>query len=211
MGQRAEPYPFSDADIEALLHATSTIRTPLKAATYETLLGLLVVTGMRVGEAIRLDRADVDWDNATLTVVNTKFGKSRRLPLHPTTMAALDRYRSRRDRCCPHPATQAMFVSTTGTRLLYANVHQTWLNLIGIVGLEPLTPRCRPCIHDLRHRFAVPTLIGWYRDGGTVEAQLPALSAYLGHRSPGDTYWYLHAAPELLTLAAHRLRSVGGE
>lgn len=203
--RRADPYPYTDDDIAALMAAARTLSSPLRAATYEALVGLLAVTGMRVGEAISLDRADFDSDDGVLTVRGAKFGKTREVPLHVSTVEALTGYDRIRRRHQPKPATTALFVSTTGTRLIYKNVHVAWLKLCRIVGLEPFSARCRPRPHDLRHRFAVTTLIGWQRDGENVQARLPELSTYLGHVNPSDTYWYLRAVPELLALAADRL------
>jgi integrase/recombinase XerD len=208
--RRAEPYLYSPAQIAALMGAAAAIRSPLKAATYQALIGLLAVTGMRVGEAISLDRCDVDLDAGVITVRQGKFGKFRQLPLHPSAVTALADYAGLRDRHCPRPASPAFFVSLTGTRLIYKNVHYRYHQLTRAAGLEPRSARCRPRIHDLRHSFAVATLIGWYRDGGDATARLPVLSAYLGHIDPGDTYWYLEAAPELLTLAAARLQAAQG-
>jgi integrase len=209
--RRAEPYPYTDDDIAALMRAARAIPAPLKAATYETLIGLLAVTGMRVGEAIRLDRGDLDCDDGVLTVRDTKFGKSREIPLHPSTAEALAAYSRLRDRLCPRPTTPSLFISTAGTRLIYKNVHRKWLDLVSRAGLEPRSRRCRPRPHDLRHRFAVTTLLGWYRAGANVEARLPQLSTYLGHVAPSDTYWYLHAAPELMARAAQQLEAAQGE
>jgi integrase/recombinase XerD len=203
--RRAEPYLYSAAEITALMTAAAAIRAPLRAATYQILVGLLAVTGMRVGEAISADRCDVDLGGGIITVRQGKFGKSRQLPLHPSVVCALDAYALMRDETFPRPGTPAFLVSLAGTRLLCKNVHFTYHRLACAAGLQPRSARCRPRIHDLRHSFAVTTLISWYRDGGDVAARLPLLSAYLGHISPDDTYWYLEAAPELLTLAAARL------
>jgi integrase len=209
--RRAQPYPYTDGDIAALMRAARALPLPLMAATYETLIGLLTVTGMRVGEAIGADRADLELDRGVLVVRGAKFGKSREVPLHPSTVEALAAYSRLRDRLCPRPGTPSLFVSTAGTRLIYNNVHHRWLHLVRGAGLEPRSGRCRPRPHDLRHRFAVTTLVGWYRDGADVEARLPQLSTYLGHVAPSDTYWYLHAAPELLGLAARRLEAAQDE
>jgi integrase/recombinase XerD len=208
--RRAEPYPYTDADILALLEQARAIRSPLRAATYHTLIGLLAVSGMRVGEAIALDRGDVDPAQRVLHVRHAKFGKSRLVFCHPSTADALRQYARIRDAHQPNPATPAFFVSTAGTRLIYKNVHQCFHHLAAQAGLAPLGPRCRPRIHDLRHRFALQALLGWYRDGTGIGQQLPALSAYLGHVRPQDTYWYLRAAPELLALAAERLQPLPG-
>jgi integrase len=205
--RRAEPYLYSAAEITALMTAAGAIRAPLRAATYQTLIGLLAVTGMRVGEAIGADRRDADLDGGVITVRPGKFGKSRQVPLHPSTVTALDAYSRLRDETVFRLGTTAFFVSLAGTRLIYNNVHFTYHQLTRAAGLRPRSARCRPRIHDLRHSFAVTTLISWYRDGGDVAARLPLLSTYLGHTEPGSTYWYLEAAPELLTLAAARLGS----
>ena len=209
--RRATPYPYSSEDIAALMTAARSLRRfPLRAATFETLVGLLAATGLRVGEAIRLNRGDIDWRDGLLTVANTKFNKTRLVPLHPTTVEALRSYDRRRDELCPRPVDPSFFVSTAGTRLRYDGVHWTWLKLVRLAGLEALSESCRPRPHDLRHRFAVTTLIGWYHDGGDVQARLPLLSTILGHVHPGSTYWYLSAAPELLGLAARRLEAAWG-
>ena len=203
--RRAEPYPFTDDDVTGLMAAARTMRSPLRAATYQTLIGLLAVTGMRVGEAIRLDQADFDTEQATLTIRGTKFGKTRLVPIHPSTVDALTCYDQTRRRLTPKPSTPALFVSTAGTRLIYNNFHYEWFKLCRLAGLEPFSKRCRPRPHDLRHRFAITTLIGWHRDGENVHARLPELSTYLGHVSPSDTYWYLRAVPELMAIAAELL------
>lgn len=208
---RATPYLYSEADITALMTAARQFRSPLRAATFETLVGLLAVTGLRIGEALRLDRDDVDLDDGVLRIRDAKFNKSREVPLHPTTVLALAAYTRRRDEFCPRPRDPSFFVSTAGTRLLYCNAHLGWLDLVRRAGLEPRSPKCRPRPHDLRHSFAVKTLLGWYRDGDDVQAGMPLLSTYLGHVDPGNTYWYLSAAPELLTLVAARLDAAAGE
>jgi len=195
VSRRAVPYLYPAAEIDALMAAAGTIQSPLRAATYQTLIGLLAVTGMRAGEAIRLDRPDIDAQAGLLTIRESKFGKSRQLPLHPTTMAALAGYTAVRDRHHPRPATAAFFTSLAGTRLIYKNVRRTFRQLTQRAGLRPRSPACRPRIHDLRHSFAVATMLGWYQDGGDVAARLPLLSAWLGHADPGSTYWYLTGTP----------------
>ena len=205
VSRRAVPYLYSPAEISALMTAAAAIRTPLRAATYQTLIGLLAVTGMRAGEAIRLDQPDVNLRAGLVTIRESKFGKSRQQPLHATTASALAGYAALRDRHHPRPATPAFFISLTGTRLIYNNVHYTFHRLTQAAGLAPRSPQCRPRTHDLRHSFAVATLLGWYRDGGDVAARLPLLSAWLGHADPGSTYWYLTGTPELLALAGQRL------
>ena len=202
---RAVPYLYSDTDIAALMAAARQLRSPLRAASFESLVGLLAVSGLRIGEALRLDRDDVDLDEGVLHVRQTKFNKSRDVPLHPSTVAALVTYARRRDKLCPRPRDPSFFVSVVGTRVLYCNFHLGWLDLVHRAGLQPRSAACRPRPHDARHSFAVRTLLSWYRDGLDVEAHMPLLSTYLGHVHPANTYWYLSAAPELLTLVAARL------
>lgn len=208
--RRVEPFIYTDAQIEALLSAAVHIATPLKAATYGTLIGLLAVTGMRVGEAIRLDRTDFDPDSGVLTICDTKFGETRQVPLHASTTDALVAYGHVRDTALGTVQGGALFVSMVGTRLFYSNVHLMFQRLVRYAGIVARSARCRPRIHDLRHRFAVLTLTGWYRDGLNIDARLHLLSTYLGHVSPSSTYWYLEATPELLGFAADRLDATAG-
>jgi len=202
---RATPYLYADRQILALMGAASTLRTPHRAATFRTLFGLLAVTGMRIGEAIALDRSDFDADHGVLVVRHGKFGKSRELPLHPSTTSALARYLRRRDRPRPAAPTDALLVSSAGTRLLVANVQTTFRTLRARAGILPRSAACRPRLHDARHSFAVRTLLDAYRTDGDVAPTLAVLSTYLGHVDPGKTYWYLEAAPELMELASQRL------
>ena len=207
---RATPYLYSEKEIDALMAATVILRGRLRQATYRTLIGLLSVTGMRVGEAIRLDRDDVDLAHGVLTVRDTKFGKSRELPVHHSTIEALRSYARERDRLCAEPSTPAMLVSAAGTRLLYCAVHCTFKKLRDHAELRPRSATCRPRIHDVRHAFAVHTVLDWYRAGVDVQPRMPLLATYLGHLHPSDSYWYLTAAPELLELAADRLQRTEG-
>ncbi len=200
---RSAPYVYSAADLAALLAAAETLVSPLKTLTYKTLIGLLAVTGMRVGEAIALDERDVDRPREILVIRKAKFGKSRQIPLHSSSMRALQQYRRERNRLSPRRNSSSFFVSTVGTRLIYNNVHEAFLRLVYASGLGRRRPR--PTIHDLRHSFAIQTVLAWYRDGGDVEARMPLLSTYLGHVGPSSTYWYLTAVPELLEAATVRL------
>jgi integrase/recombinase XerD len=202
---RATPYLYSAADVAALLRAAAVLRSPLRVATYQTLIGLLAATGIRVGEAIAADRDDLDLQRDTLLIRDAKYGKQRLLPLHPSTPAAVSDYLTLRGRLMPTATNPALLISQRGTRLLYSQVRCTFLRLVDHAGLPVRSGRCRPRIHDLRHSFAVSTLLDWYRDHADVPALLPSLSTYLGHANPRDTYWYLSAAPELLALAADRL------
>lgn len=208
--RRPTPYLFADADITALLAAAGELAHPLRAATHRTLFGLIAATGMRCGEALALDCGDVDLDTGLVAIRFSKFNKSRQLPLHPSTLAALEDYRHERDRLCPRPAQPSLFVSTVGTRLADRRVRAVFADLVNQAGLVPRFGSGRPRIHDLRHSFAVATVLDWYRNGADVAVRMPLLSAYLGHVSPSSTYWYLQAAPELLVLAAQRLEQPVG-
>jgi integrase/recombinase XerD len=202
---RATPYLYSAAEVAALLQAAAVLRSSLRVATYQTLIGLLAATGIRVGEAIAADHDDLDTQRNTLMIRNAKYGKQRLLPLHPSTTSAVSDYLTLRERLMPTATSPALLISQRGTRLLYSQVRCTFLRLVDHAGLPVRSGRCRPRIHDLRHSFAVATLLDWYRDHADVPALLPSLSTYLGHANPRDTYWYLSAAPELLALAADRL------
>lgn len=205
--RRSTPYLFTDHDIACLLDVAGDLTAGLRADTYHTLIGLLSVTGMRIGEAVGLDRSDINWDEGLVTIRNGKFGKSRQIPVHATTMAVLGGYAQRRDALLSATGRQQrpnFFVSTTGTRLISGRASANIGVLIREVGLCNTRTRRPPVTHDLRHSFAVRTLMGWYRDGVDVNQRLPLLSTYLGHVEPANTYWYLHAAPELMALAAQR-------
>jgi len=209
--RRRNPFIYTTADISSLqLEAQRRIPTPLRAATVATVIGLLGSTGMRVGEVLRLDRDDIDWDSAVIWVRQTKFNKQRLLPLHETTAAALADYANQRERLLTSALkTSSFFVSTVGTRLIYVDLNVTFKKLADSAGIargSAVTGR----IHDLRHSFAVRTLLEWYRQGEDVQARLPWLSTYLGHREPRYTYTYLTAIPELLALAAERLENSTG-
>ncbi|MFI7128052.1 tyrosine-type recombinase/integrase [Nonomuraea sp. NPDC050153] len=203
--RRAVPYLYSPSDIAALMAQAETLKTPLRTATIQTFIGVMAITGMRGGEVVALDDDDFDPGRGLLEVRHAKLGKWRRLPLHPTTVTAINDYRRLRDRYFPVPVSPALLVSMAGTRLNYINVGQTFARLARRAGLAGRSGASRPRPHDLRHAFAVATLLDWCRDGGDVAARMPLLSAYLGHTEPANTYWYLQAAPELLAEAARRL------
>ena len=207
---RATPYLYSGDEIAALMELSATLTGSYRQQTYRTLIGLLSVTGMRIGEAIALDQGDLDVSSGVLTIRLGKFGKSRMLPLHPSTLAALGRYLCRSDR--PFLHSNALLVSATGKRLHYNCVHRTFKKLVQRAGIAPRSAECRPRLHDFRHGFAVNTILDEYRDNGDPGAKLALLSTYLGHTDPAHTYWYLSAAPELLKLAGDRLeRHLGGD
>lgn len=202
---RPAPYLYSEDEIVALMTAARDLNPPLRAATMETIIGLLSCTGLRIGEALGLDREDFDPAQRLLIVRDSKFGKSREVLLHPSTVRALVSYGEIRERLCPHPTTRSWFLTTRGTRPAHPTIHQPFRQLLDQTGVRRRSPTGRARIHDVRHSFAVNTLLGWYRDGGDVAARMPLLSTYLGHVDPAATYWYLSAAPELLALAAERL------
>jgi len=205
--RRPNPYIYRDHQITQLLRAARRLpsRTGLRSQTYTTLLGLYVVTGMRCKEALQLDRDDVDLINGVLTVRGAKFGKSRYVPLHPTTKRALQRYAVNRDRVYPTPGCPAFFLSERGARLGQSAVEGTFVKLLCQIGLRRSGDSRGPRINDFRHCFAVTTLLRWYRQGTDVEQHLPELSTYLGHARVIDTYWYLTSTPALLRHAMQRV------
>jgi integrase/recombinase XerD len=211
--QRKPPYLYGDAEIQRLLQAAWTIRSPtgLRAWTYATLLGLLTVTGMRISEALALDRRDVDLCEGVLAVRRTKCRKARLVPVHETTRVALLRYGRMRDRVHPRRQTEAFLVSENGLRLNHCSVREIFVRRSRAIGIRPRLGRFGhgPRLHDLRHRLAVNTLVRWYRSGVDVERRLPVLSTYLGHTKVSDTYWYLEAIPELRRLALVRVERAG--
>lgn len=207
---RATPYLYSADDLVRLMVATRSLRSSW-ARTMETLIGLLAVTGMRVGEAINLDVADVDWARGLLVIRSAKFGKSREVVLHATSVEAMRAYHNERRRLASPLRTTTFFVSTRGGRLDYSNVHATFHRLVAELGLPRHTVHHGPRLHDLRHTFAVRTLLDWYGGGVDVGRRLHLLSTYMGHVDPSATYWYLTAAPELLALAAERLEPDTGD
>jgi integrase len=203
--RRATPYLYSEKDIAALVVAAASLPTPLRRATFATLVGLLAVTGMRVGEAIGLDRGDVDLEHDLVLVRHAKFDKTRELIVHPSTSQALGQYSTDRARLAPRPQTSAFFVSNAGTRLLSRNVHRAFQQLVLVAGLAPRSGSRRFRIHDLRHSFAVASMLDAYAAGHDEQARLSLISTYLGHVHPTSTYWYLSASPELMARAGQRL------
>jgi len=205
---RKPPHIYSDEEIEKLLRRTQQLPSPkgLRAHTYTTLFGLLLVTGMRVNEALGLDRLDVDLKLGIVHIRRTKFGKSRYVPVHPSTVEALKKYAESRDHIFPAP-TAAFFLSERGRRITASIVHYTFATLSQRIGLRAGAKGRGhgPRLMDMRHRFAARTLIHWYRAGLDVERELPKLATYLGHVHVNHTYWYLEAVPELLQLATDRL------
>lgn len=203
--RRPTPHLFTPDEIADLMTAATRLRGVLHRTTVQTVIGLMAVTGMRSGEVIRLDRDDVDHGQQLLRVLETKFGKSREVAVHPTTLTALDRYAEIRDRECAQPVCGAFFVTRNGTRLHQSCLNFVFRRLIARTGIQARGSRPRPVPHDLRHSFAVRTLLDWHTAGRDVQSQLPALSTYLGHVEPATTFYYLSAAPELLALVAGKL------
>jgi len=204
---RKAPYIYKNDGIARLIQAATELSSPmgLRATTYSTLFGLLSVTGMRISEPIALDRDDVDLTEGILTVRRTKFGKSRLVPVHPSTQGVLRQYASLRDRIFPRPETPSFFISERGRRLTTGSARWTFIKLSHQIGLRGPDDHRGPRLHDLRHGFVIRTLLRLYRAGADVERHLPALATYLGHGHVADTYWYLSATPELLRLITSRL------
>jgi integrase len=209
--QRPSPYFFTDEDIDRLLQ--DALQWPAKDGlanhTFYCLFGLLSVSGLRICEALGLTLEDVDLDEGILTICSTKFGKSRLVPLHPTTVEALTDYRERREQFLARRPVPHWFVNAQGRRLGYDCALRAFRRLTARLPNQP--GRARPRLHDLRHRFALVTVVNWYRDGQEVQRRLPVLSAFLGHVQVSDTYWYLSACPELLDAAKERLERHWGQ
>jgi integrase len=205
--ERARPYLYTDAEIQQLLEAALHLAPAggLRAWTYHALLGLLAVTGLRISEALGLTLEDVDLRAGVLTVRGTKFGKSRLVPLHASTQQVLAAYTLRREDFLAGRRAVSFFISRRGTRLDGATVRRTFYTLSRQIGLRGPSASHGPRLHDFRHRFAVQTLVQWYRAGAEVGPRLPILSTYLGHVQVRDTYWYLTACPELMGCAVQRL------
>jgi integrase/recombinase XerD len=217
----AHPYLYSQDEIARLLDAAknhpSWNRFPgpwfrrCRSWALYGIFGLLAVTGMRIGEVLRLRDEDIDWSEAVLTIRNTKFGKSRLVPLHPSTLEVLAEHAKHRDaffkRQRPGIVPAAFFVNSAGKRFEVTEIGRVFLLISRQTGLRPPGVRHGPRLHDFRHRFAVETLLRWYRSGEDVERMLPALSTYLGHTHITGTYWYLSCAPELMAAAGERLEA----
>ncbi|WP_421705038.1 tyrosine-type recombinase/integrase [Aliiroseovarius sp.] len=195
----------------ALLDATNVFRSEDYSVTIRTLIMLLYSTRMRIGEAIMLDVEDFDIANGVLIVRNTKFDKTREVPLHRSSVVALSAYLGRDGQPKRHRGTRALFLSTVGTRLDYNCMQKAFRRLAETARLMPRSSSCRPRLHDLRHTFAVETILDGYRDGNEPGNRIALLSTYLGHVDPASTYWYLSAAPELMALVGRRLEQSLGE
>ncbi len=207
---RRPPYIYKADEVKRLITTARQLQSPLgwRAVTYSTVFGLLAATGMRVGEPIGLNRKDVDLINGILLVHMAKFGKSRFVPIHPSTQKVLQQYDCLRCKIFPKPKTDSFFISEQGTRLTKWTARNTFVKLSRQIGLRDPDDSHGPRLMDFRHSFATRTLLTWYRNGMNVDQHMPELSTYLGHAHVTDTYWYLSAVPELMQLAAMRLEQI---
>jgi len=205
--QRPTPFFFSDDNIHQLLQASLQIcpNCPFVGKTYYCLFGLLSVSGLRISEALGLTLDNVDLEKGILSIYSSKFGKSRLIPLHSSTVEVLADYRLCREQLLAGQQISYWFVNCKGKRLGYDTVRDTFYSLLERIKLSGLPGNRKPHLHDLRHRFAVVTLLQWYHTKENIEQKLPILSTYLGHVEIRDTYWYLSAFPELMEIAAARL------
>jgi integrase/recombinase XerD len=211
--RRKTPYHYRDQEVVDLIAKAKELPSPkgLRGETFSILFGLLAVTGMRVGEAVHLECECVDLEQAVITIRHAKGERTRVVAIHPSTCRVLRDYEKLRNRLFPHPASSRFFLSEEGNRLTERVVAFWFVRVSRQTGLRGPNDSRGPRLHDLRHRFATRTLLRWYRTGKDVEAHLPELATYLGHRSVTDTYWYLSAVPELLRQAARRCeRTKGG-
>jgi integrase len=211
--QRAKPYIYSHNEIAALVGTARQLASPmgLRGMTVSTLLGLLAATGLRSGEALKLDNSDIHIEQAMLHIRHGKFGKTRMVPIHPSTATALRAYTQLRDALHGTPVTSAFFVNIRGTRVSYDSVRNAFVRVSRQVGLRKPEDSHGPRLHDLRHTFVVRTITRWYQEGRDIERELPKLATYLGHVHWADTYWYITSVPELMNLASDRLEKALGE
>jgi len=202
--QRARPYLYRESEIRSLLHAALKIESPhkLQPYTYHCLFGLLAVSGLRLGEAINLQSQDVDWLERVLTIRGAKFGKTRLVPVHPSTLLVLRKYADMRDKIFRGRLLPAFLVTSHGTKLEKTNLSRIFRELSRQIGIRRPGVRNGPRLHDFRHRFAIETLLRWYRRGESVPKRMPVLSTYLGHSNVSGTYWYLGSTAELIAAAS---------
>jgi integrase/recombinase XerD len=205
--KRAHPYLYSEQEIQKLLDAAKRLPPAqgLRPRSYYCLFGLLAVSGLRISEALKLQRGDVDLEEGLLTIRQTKFDKTRLVPIHRSTREVLLRYAEHRDGLVANATSPCFFLNDYGRCLETSTVRRTFYHLSQQIGLRGSTDRRGPRLHDFRHRFAVNTLVQWYRADEDIERRLPVLSTFLGHTHAADTYWYLSAHPELMRLATDRL------
>jgi len=201
---RKPPHVYSDAEIAALLRQARLLlpRRGLRPRTYVAFFSLLVSTGLRLSEACRLVPSDVDLTDGVLTVHEGKFRKSRLVPLHPTATHALTRYAAYRD--TPQTRSGCFFRTDHAPALTCAAVKKTFSRLRHRLGWTAEGRSRRPRIHDMRHTFAVRRILRWYKEGVDLDRKILALASYLGHARATDTYWYISAVPELMTISSER-------
>jgi integrase len=214
--ERRRPHIYSEAEIVSIIAAAKALPSiyGLRGLTCSTLFGLIAATGLRISEALALDDDDLDAGDGVLRVRRGKLGRERLLPLDPTVVAQLVTYAAERDRLLGRAAS-AFFVTEKGLRLTDCGARYNFARACQQIGLRADQQYCRhgrgPRIHDLRHTFAVRTMIGWYRAGKDPAREMIRLTTYLGHTDPSNTFWYLEAVPELLDLAMARATASGEE
>ena len=204
--RRSTPHIYTEAEIAALLQQAHCLRPRggLRPATYVAFFALLASTGLRLSEARRLTTDDADLVDGILTIRETKFRKSRLVPLHPTTTRALRRYAERRDACLAAPRSEYFFRTEKSSRLSLSAAETTFREIRQRLDWTAQGRTSQPRIHDLRHSFVVHRLLRWHREGADVDRKILALATYLGHAKVADTYWYCTAVPELLATTGQR-------
>jgi integrase/recombinase XerD len=208
---RNPPYLYSEREIGGLIAAAAALAPAQRGAAYRTVIGVMATSGLRIGETLALDREDVDLEQGVLHIRDGKGRRHRDVPVHHTTTQVLRDYARLRDRACRRPETPAFFISAIGARITTYMFHKTFRKLIARVDPQPGCERAHRRPHDLRHSFAVRTLLGWHHAGVDIDRAMPLLSTYLGHSNPSSSYWYLEASPELMALVANRLdNALGG-
>jgi integrase/recombinase XerD len=207
---RNPPYLYSGREIGELIAAAAALTPALRGATYRTVIGVMAASGLRIGETLALDRGDVDLELGVLHIRDGKGRRHRDVPVHDTTAEVLRDYARLRDRACPRPKTLAFFISAIGARITAGRFHKTLRKLIAQVDPQPGRERAHRRPHDLRHTFAVGTLLGWHHARIDIDRTMPLLSTYLGHSNPSSSYWYLQASPELMALVANRIENALG-
>lgn len=209
VGARLAPHIYTEQELADLLSAARRLSPALRGATYETLFGLLAATGLRVSEAVHLLDADVDLTAGLLTVRQTKFAKSRQVPVHLSTLEALRHYATQRNRQITITDETPFFVGTRGQRLSLRQVDRVFDSLRASLAWTNRGAHAAPRIHDLRHTFVVRRMLLWQTQGVDIDQQMLALATYIGHAKVANTYWYLTAVPQLMALAADQFEPLG--
>jgi integrase len=201
--RRLTPHIYTDCEITDLLRAAGQLKPEgtLRPATYKTLLGLIAATGLRISEALKLRFVDLDFARGVLTVRQTKFTKSRLVPLHPTVTSALSCYAVVRQRAIPAEPKSFFFVGSSGTALPKSTVHHAFQQLRKGLGWKARGSHPFPRIHDLRHTFICRRVQLWHEQGADIDYAMLALATYVGHAKVSDTYWYLTGVPDLMAVA----------